>query len=158
MVEGQRAAMRPYGIDSCVRSEVWPDAYLVTAELEPGVPIGGLRIEQRSTSHRLPLELAIEPPEVMRRTLDRRTEAGLVELCGMWVAPAAKVPHLADRLVRLGIAVAAAEGMKHVVAFGGQHSLPLALRTGFRFGRGEPVFAYPDSRYHSRVVWQRIRR
>jgi hypothetical protein len=156
--DGQREAMRPFGIDHIVRDETWPDAYLIAAQSEPGHLLGGLRIEQRTPDHRLPLERALGLPMAMQMKLIRRSVIGPVEVCGLWVAEHRSEPGLGDRLVRLGLAVAAADGMAHAVAFCGQHSLPLALRTGFRFGRGEGVVAYPDSRYQSRIVWQRIRR
>ena len=156
LIDGQREAMRPFGIDHIVHGEIWPEAYLVAAESEPGRPVAGLRLEQRTADHRLPLERALALPDETQAKLDQRTAAGIVELCGLWVAQPAPERDLGDRLVRLGLAVAAAEGLAHVVAFGGQHSLPLALRTGFHFEGGEPVFPYPDPRYQSRLVWQRL--
>jgi hypothetical protein len=155
MYEGQRAALRPYGIDHLAKPGTQPDAYLVAAELAPGKPIGGLRLQQRLSNRGLPLESSITASEAIARKLDRYEREGLVELGGMWVAEPEAETHLADRLVYLGLEVAAAAGMRHVVALGGQHSIPLALRTGFRLGGGEPVFAFPDTRYRSRLVWFR---
>ncbi len=43
--------------------------------------------------------------------------------------------------MRLAIALAAAQGRAHLVALGGQGSLPLALRTRFHFEDGEPVWS-----------------
>jgi hypothetical protein len=158
MAVGQQAAMRPYGIDFIVNPDIHPEARLVAAELEPGVPAGGLRLELRTTDHRLQLEGEVELPEASRLKLEARAEEGLLELCGMWVAREARVPRLPDRLVRLGIALAAAEGATHMVALGDQHSLPLALRSGFHFEDGEPVFPFPNPNYRSRVVWLRLPR
>ena len=154
MYEGQRAALRPHGIDHLAKPGMRPDAYLVAAEEEPGVPVGGLRLQQRLPGRPLPLEESIAVPADTARKLDRLVASGLVELGAMWVAAAAE-PDLADRLVYLGLEVATATGMHHVVALGGQHSLPLALRTGFRFEDGEPAFAFPDPRYRSQLVWFR---
>ncbi len=158
MAEGQQAAMQPYGIDFIVNPGIHPEAHLVAAETEPGVPIGGLRLEQRTADHRLQLEGEVELPEASQRKLEARAGEGLVELCGMWVARDTGVRRLPDRLVRLAIALAAAQGTVHMVALGGQHSLPLALRTGFQLEEGEPVFPFPNPRYRSRVVWLRVPR
>lgn len=158
MAEGQQAAMQPYGIDFVVNPDVHPEARLVAAEVEPGVPVGGLRLEQRTADHRLQLEGEVELPEASHRKLEARAAEGLVELCGMWVAREGGVRRLPDRLVRLGIALAAAQGTAHMVALGGQHSLPLALRCGFHFEEGEPVFLFPNPEYRSRVVWLRLPR
>ena len=158
MVEGQQAAMAPYGIPFMVNPDVDPEARLVAAEVEPGVPIGGLRLERRTADHHLQLEGEVELPASSQRKLEIRAAEGLVELCGMWVTRDAGVRHLPDRLVRLGIALAAAQGTVHMVALGGQHSLPLALRTGFHFEDGEPVFPFPDPTCRSRLVWLRLPR
>ena len=155
LYEGQRAALRPYGIDHLAKPGTQPDAYLVAAELEAGKPIGGIRLQQRLPNRALPLESSIAVSAATARKLDRFERQGIVELGAMWVAEPEAEPHLADRLVYLGLEVAAAAGMRHVVALGGQHSIPLALRTGFRLGPGEPVFAFPDARYRSRLVWFR---
>jgi hypothetical protein len=155
MYEGQRAALGPYGIDHLAKPGTQPDAYLVAAELEPGKPIGGLRLQQRLPNRRLPLEGSIAVSPAVERKLARFERQGIVELGAMWVAEPEAEPHLPDRLVYLGLEVAAAAGMRHVVALGGQHSIPLALRTGFRLCGGEPVFAFPDPRYRSRLVWFR---
>jgi hypothetical protein len=158
MVQGQQAAMQPYGIEFIVNPEVHPDAVLIAAENDSGVPIGGLRLERRTADHHLQLEGEVHLPEASQHKLDARATDGLVELCGMWVAREAGEPRLPDRLVRLAIALAAAEGTAHMVALGGQHSLPLALRTGFHFEEGEPVFPFPNPKYRSRVVWLRLPR
>lgn len=158
MAERQQAAMRPYGIDFVVNPDIHPEAHLVVAVIEPGVPIGGLRLEQRTADHHLQLEGEVELPEASQRKLEARAEDGLVELCGMWVARDSGVRRLPDRLVRLGLALAAAQGTAHMVALGGQHSLPLALRSGFHFEEGEPVFPFPNPNYRSRLVWMRVPR
>ena len=156
MVDGQQAAMAPYGIPFLVNPDVDPEARLVAAEVEAGIPVGGLRLEQRTADHRLQLEGEVALPEASLRKLEARAAEGLVELCGMWVARDARLRRLPDRLVRLGIALAAAQGTAHMVALGGKHSLPLALRCGFHFEDGEPVFPFPDPTYHSRIVWLRL--
>ncbi len=158
MTQGQQAAMQPYGINFLVNPHIDPEACLVAAEVQPGIPIGGLRLEQRTADHRLQLEDEVQLPEASQRKLEARASEGLVELCGMWVARDAGVRRLPDRLVRLGIALAAAQGTVHMVALGGQHSLPLALRTGFHFEDGEPVFPFPNPQYRSRIVWLRVPR
>ncbi len=158
MFEGQRAALSPFGIDHLAQPGTQPDAYLVAAESPPGTPVGGLRLQQRLPERRLPLEASVALSPAIERKLARFEREGIVELGGMWVANSDGEPNLPDRLVYLGLEVAAAAGMRHVVALGGQHSIPLALRTGFRLGGGEPVFAFPDNRYRSRLVWFRTPR
>ena len=157
MAAGQQIAMQPYGIDFLVNPHIHPEARLVAAVGDAGMPIGGLRLERRTPEHHLPLEGEVALPEASQRKLEGRAAAGLVELCGMWVEREAGERRLPDRLVRLGIALAAAEGVPHMVALGGQHSLPLALRSGFHFEDGEPVFPFPNPKYRSRVVWLRVR-
>ncbi len=158
MVQGQQAAMAPYGIPFLVNPDVDPEARLVAAEVEPGMPVGGLRLEQRTADHHLQLEGEVALPEPSQRKLEARAAQGLVELCGMWVGRDAGVRRLPDRLVRLAIALAAAAGVGHMVALGGPHSRPLALRAGFRVEDGEPVFPFPNPNYRSRVVWLQLPR
>jgi hypothetical protein len=158
LVEGQRAALRRHGLDHIVSGEVHPDAYLVAAELESGALAGGLRLEERTPDHHLPLERAVDLPAGLLRKLEFRAAEGLMELCGVWVATPPAEPLLAERLVHLGFAVARARAMGHVVGFGAQHSLPLALRVGFHFEAEDPAFPYPTPRYESRVVWLHLPR
>jgi hypothetical protein len=153
---GQTAAMRPYGIEHIVKPTTFPGAMLVAAEVEPGVPLGGLRVEPRTATHLLPLEQARETHFITARKIGRRAEEGLAELGGLWVSSTSTEPDLPARLVRLGIAVAQAEGFQHLVALCGHHSLHIALACGFRLEPGEPVIPYPDARYRSRVAWMRL--
>src|ERR1700722_11761696 len=80
MYEGQRAALRPYGIDQLAKPGTQPDAYLVAAEVAPGRPIGGPRLQQRLPNRHLPLEGSITASEAIARKLDRYEREGLVEL------------------------------------------------------------------------------
>jgi hypothetical protein len=127
--------------------------YLVAALTPSGEPRAGLRLHRRTADRPLPLEEAVELPRRVKLKLDALEPEGLAELCAVWVAPDEKDRFLALRLVRYAMAAAPRVGLPNLVAFGGQHSIPLARRAGFQLDPTDPVFPYPDHRFLSRLVW-----
>jgi hypothetical protein len=159
MANGQRHALRRFGLAHLVQpGDVDPAAYLIAAHRESGPVCAGLRLHPRRAAHPLPLELAVAIPAGVVLKLDQLEPRGLAELCALWVSADVEDKHLAVRMLRFAIRASAGLGWATLVALGGQHSLPLALRVGFRFDETEPTFVYPDERYRSRLVWLRMSR
>lgn len=155
MYDGQRRALRQFGLEGmATKPPLEPGVLLVVARTGDSQLCAGLRLQRRTADRALPLEAAVELPEASRCKLDELEPRGLAELGALWVDPAMRSEAVADIVVHFAITVARTHHMPNLVSLGARHSIPLALRTGFRLDSTEPAFTYPDSRYQSRLVWR----
>lgn len=128
--------------------------YIIAHELDSGQLCGGLRIHLRSPESPLPVERALANDIRLRQVLQTHTDAGLSEMSGLWVNGYLRRTGFSVELMRAGIAAMPLLGIHKVLAFTHQHVLDFWTPLGFSLDQSvERVYAYPDQRYRSRIIW-----
>lgn len=128
--------------------------YVIAHELNSGELCGGLRIHLRSLDAPLPVERALPNDGRLRQVLQSHTDNGLAEMSGLWVDGHLRRTGFSSELMRVGIAAMPLLGIHKVLAFTHQHVLNFWTPLGFCLDQSlERVYAYPDQRYRSRIIW-----
>lgn len=128
--------------------------YVIAHELNSGELCGGLRIHLRSPDAPLPVERALPNDTKLQQMLAMNMEAGLAEMSGLWVEGYLRGTGFSSELMRVGLAGMPLLGIRKVMAFTHQHVLNFWTPLGFEVDQSfERVYAYPDQRYRSRIIW-----
>jgi hypothetical protein len=163
-IRGQRAALAPIGLARLAgdSSPSWrgdPLCHLAIAHVEgASEPVAGARIHVRMPRNRLVLEdiFATLNPKVSQAIATRSAQCRVAELSNLWVSPAEASVLLAHSMIVAAVALCVRLDAKAVVAFASPQ-IQRSMR-GFGFEVDESVgesgvFAYPDDRFRSSVMW-----
>lgn len=163
--QGLRNALERYGVAQVVLGkkvqDTASDAYVILSRDQNGKILGGIRLQIRDGSNRIPLE-KIENT-LSHRVLKKiftQLEANyqLAEICGLWVSVGAHGQGLGEGLALEATQLGIKLGVDILVSMLPAHTLNYFLKLGYQVDPDLPPMAYPDDRYLSTVVWYHLPR
>jgi hypothetical protein len=160
-MSGQQDVLKEFnvvGITSA-KNNTWENenTYIFIAEnIKTGEIGAGMRLDVADSTHKLPLEMALESKVGDLSERIHRFDNIIAESCGWWVKKNFSERRIPKHLLAASIAIAPKLRIKVVVAFTHQHTFKIADSIGFTtaktIGENHGQFYYPDERYLSTVV------
>lgn len=146
-----RKVLEDFGIEHVnTNNAEWatdPDTYLVIASSDEYGMIGGLRLEVSKEGRVLPIVDALQGLDGrIQHAVDRWSEEGCAEICGLWNANKYVNRGLPTLLGYAAVAIAHNIGVKSLVCLIAHYTLRHALRVGFTIMEdvgNEGTFSYP---------------
>lgn len=148
---GHRQVLTDIGVTNILTAkEDWctdPDAYVVVAEHESLGLVGGLRLQVDNGRTPLPMTTSIAhlDPRIVP-TMERLSQRGNAELCGLWNAHCIAGRGLPNLLGFAAVSMANQIGINSMTGFVAHYTLRYALKVGFQImeeiGDGG-TFSYP---------------
>jgi hypothetical protein len=160
-MSGQQDVLKEFNVTgiTSAKNNTWENenTYIFIAEdVNTGEIGAGMRLDVADSSHKLPLEVALESlvPDLHERI--HRFDNIIAESCGWWTKKSFSERRIPKHLLCASIAVAHKLRIKVIVAFTHQHTFKIADSMGFTtaktIGENSGQFYYPDKRYLSTVV------
>ena len=157
---GLTHALRQFNVDHVVLShaEIKPseDTYIILAHAKSEIALGGIRLEIKSSSNKLPIESCCTSHQVnIQRKIDSLFRSGkmIAEVSGLWVNAAVKGLGLGPKLVLEATTLGLDLGLDALVCLPPQHTYDYFKRLSYSADPDIPPMAYPDDRYISTVAW-----
>ncbi|WP_203225453.1 hypothetical protein [Williamsia herbipolensis] len=161
-LDGARAVYRAHRVSAALDYDAVADGtstsvfFAVTDDHD--VLLGGLRVQGAYVSvdqtHAVQEWAGCDGRDALIDAIDRRLDAGVVELKTAWVNPLADDPSaVSSLLARVALPVVSAMGVRYLMATAAEHVLRRWSSSGGRVDRTVPASPYPDDRYRTSLMW-----